>query len=119
MINAKNPFEQDAMHCGVNVEVYHTNNGIFTCHQFCVACSLMQIGHQISGVGTNHQNGVAEHAAKTIQDMNQSMMLCLLVHWTDKMMFVYGHLLWITLYSFTTIHHSMMADWHQRRSLWE
>jgi len=69
MINAKQQFEREAMQCGVTVEAYHTDNGIFTRQQFRDLLLDANQGHQVSGVGAHHQNGLAERAIKTIQDM--------------------------------------------------
>jgi len=111
-INAKNQFEQDAMQCGVTVKAYHTDNGIFTCQQFCDMLVDANQGHQISGVSTHHQNGLTKHAVKTIQDMTQSMMLHLLVHCPDK----YDVHLWpfamdytVWLYNHTPQHDGRLA----------
>ena len=39
---------------------------------------------QVSGVGAHHQNGPAEQAIRTIQDMTRTMMLHLSVQWPDE-----------------------------------
>jgi len=72
------------MHCGWSVDSYHTNNGIFTKAQFCNTLLAANQGHTISGVGAHHQNGLAEHTIKTIQDMTWTMMVHLSVHWLDE-----------------------------------
>jgi len=74
----------EAAHYGVTIDQYHTDNGIFTKMQFWDALSQADQKHTISGVGAHHQNGSAERAIKTIQDMTRSMMIHLSVHWTDE-----------------------------------
>jgi len=81
---SKSQFEHEAAHCGITVDHYHTDNGIFTKSQFCDALLSANQGHTISGVGAHHQNGLAERAIKTIQDMTRTMMLHLSVHWPDE-----------------------------------
>jgi len=63
---------------------YHSDNGVFTKSQFRDA--LLQAGQaqQVSGVGAHHQNGPAEQAIWTIQDMTRAMMLHMSVHWPDE-----------------------------------
>jgi len=81
---SKQRFESEAAHCGVSIEHYHTDNGIFTKTQFRDALTQADQKHTISGVGAHHQNGAAERAIKTIQDMTRSMMIHMSVHWTDE-----------------------------------
>jgi len=82
-LHSKNMFEHKALHCGVQVQQYHLDNGVFTKLQFCDA--LFQTGQlqQVSGVGAYHQNGSDEHAICTIQDMTHTMMLHVSVQWLD------------------------------------
>jgi len=81
---SKNLFEHEVMHCGRSVEHYHTDNGIFTKSQFQDALLSANQGHMMSGIGMHHQNGLAEQAIKTVQDMTCMMMLHLSVHWPDE-----------------------------------
>ncbi len=66
---SKSQFEHEATQCGITINSYHTDNGIFTKSQFCNALLATNQGHTVSGMGAHHQNGLAEHAIKTIQDM--------------------------------------------------
>jgi len=83
-LNSKIRFEKEAAHCGITVDAYHTDNGIFTKAQFREALSQSDQAHTVSGVGAHHQNGSAERAIKTIQDMSRAMLIHLSVHWPDE-----------------------------------
>ncbi len=109
---SKSQFECEAAHCGVTVDHYHTDNGIFMKSQFCDALLSANQGHTISGVGSHHQNGLAERAIKTIQDMTCAMMIHLSVHWPNE----YDIWLWpfamdytVWLYNHTPWHSSRLA----------
>jgi len=103
---SKSQFECEAAHCGVTVDHYHTDNGIFTKSQFRDALLLANQGHTVSGIGTHHQNGLAERTIKTIQDMICTMLIRLSIHWPDEYdvqlwpfamdyaMWLYNHMPW-------------------------
>jgi len=84
-LNSKIKFEKEAVHCGITINAYHMDNGIFTKAQFRKAqfCKADQV-HTVSSVRVHHQNGSAECTIKTIQDMSHAMMIHLLVHWPDE-----------------------------------
>jgi len=81
---SKNLFKCKVVQCGCSIKHYHTNNGIFTKSQFWDAVLSMNQGHTMSGIGMHHQNGLAMHAIKTMQDRTHTMMLHLSMHWPDE-----------------------------------
>jgi len=81
---SKSQFEWEVAHCGVNVDHHHTDNGIFTKSQFCNTLLSANQGHMVSGVGAHHQNGLAKHTIKTVQEMTHAMMIHLSIHWPDE-----------------------------------
>ena len=61
--------------CGVNIQSYHTDNGVFTAKTFY---EQLLDGNQtlsLSGVGAAHQNDDAERAIKTVVNMARTMLL--------------------------------------------
>jgi len=109
---SKSQFEHEVTQCGITINSYHTDNGIFTKSQFHNALLATNQGHTVSGVGAHHQNGLAEHAIKNIQDMMQTVMVHVSVHWLDK----YDVHLWpfamdyaVWLYNHTPHHNSGLA----------
>ena len=68
-------FEHDALNCGVKVEAYHTDNGVFTAKRFYEELLESNQVLTLSGVGAAHQNAVAEKAIKTIVNMARTMLL--------------------------------------------
>ena len=75
IIKAKLRFERDALGQGVEVKSYHTDNGIFTSAKVMEELLKSNQTISLSGVGTAHQNGVAERAIKTVVSMARTMML--------------------------------------------
>ena len=64
-VEAKLAFERKALQVGVQVQNYHTDNGVYTAQEFLK--ELMEKGQGLthSGVGGHHHNGVAENNIKT------------------------------------------------------
>jgi hypothetical protein len=83
-IRSKRKFERDIRSCGVTVEEYHGDNGIFRAKEFRE--ELMKHGQSIdfSGVGAQHQNGVAERNIRTVTEMARAMMQHAHMHWPDQ-----------------------------------
>ena len=65
-INAKHRFERHASELGVQVDSYHTDNGVYRSKAFTeeLAQNFQQI--RFSGVGAKWQNGAAEGAIRII-----------------------------------------------------
>ena len=74
-VDSKHSVERESLLSGVTIKRYHTDNGIFTANEFERAlCEDFQ-GIRFSGVGAHHQNGVAERAIGTAQNMARAMLL--------------------------------------------
>eukprot|EP00957_Ditylum_brightwellii_P187413 14273090-Ditylum_brightwellii.AAC.1 len=54
--------EREAAECGVRIEALHTDNGTFSFTEFMSHLTTKQQTIRFSGVGTSHQNAVAERA---------------------------------------------------------
>jgi hypothetical protein len=74
-IKAKVDFERFAYHDGVYIQQYHTDNGVFNAKDFLKELIDSQQQVRFSGVGTGHQNGVAERGIQTVVNMARTMML--------------------------------------------
>ena len=89
-IIAKRHMEQDALSCGVTIKNFQTDNGVFKskAFEFALQNGLQTI--KFSGVGAHHQNGRAERAIQTVQNMTRSMLLHAALNWKD----MYNSNLW-------------------------
>ena len=83
-MQSKMAFERDCFSHGVGVQAYHGDNGIYSCAEFLRELDTKGQGIQLSGVGAQHQNGVAERAIKTIMDRARTLMLHAAIHWPDE-----------------------------------
>ncbi len=59
-ILAKHGYKQFLAAIGVTAKVCHADNGRFTDKGFCDECTLSNQVITFCGVGTHHQNGIAE-----------------------------------------------------------
>ena len=83
-IRAKRNFENFARTCGVNIEQYRGDNGVFKAKDFVDECEIRSQKIDFSGVGAHHQNGVAERAIKMIIQSARTMLLHASIHWPDE-----------------------------------
>ena len=74
-VEAKKAFERYCAQRGVKVLHYHADNGIFTAIEWKSDCECKQQGLTFTGVGTHHQNGVAERRIKELTHMAQTMLI--------------------------------------------
>ena len=74
-LKSKLKFERYSTNCGVLVQAYHTENGVFNSEKFMEV--IIGQGHNVSfgGVGDAHQNGVYEKSINTITYMSHTMMI--------------------------------------------
>ena len=81
-IVAKENFERMAMESGVNVESYHTDNGIFKCQAYVkhLADNFQSIKY--SGVGAKWQSP-AEGAIRIVVTKARTMMIHAALHWPE------------------------------------
>ena len=82
-IRSKMEYERIADSAGVVIQQYHTDNGVFTSKDFMD--EILKSGQNVrfSGVGTGHQNGVAERGIKTVVNMARTMLLHAAIHGPD------------------------------------
>lgn len=82
-ILSKRLVEQEARSCGIEIDQYHTDNGIFKSKAFDAELLDHRQGTDRSGVGAHHQNGRAERGIQTVQNMARTMLLHAALHWPD------------------------------------
>eukprot|EP00978_Attheya_sp_CCMP212_P008438 scaffold19845_cov34-Attheya_sp.AAC.4 len=59
-IEGKQSFERYARDCGVKVNAYHADNGVFRAHLWVQACRDKGQSLTFAAVGAHHLNGIAE-----------------------------------------------------------
>ena len=82
-IRSKIVYERDALHNGVMIRTYHTDNGVFTTKSFVQELDSKEQNAKICGVGAHHQNGIAEAAVRSTTTMARTMMLHLALRWPE------------------------------------
>ena len=98
-VKAKLTFDRKDKILGIMINVYHTDNGIFNTSKFMEELLKKQQKIRFSGASASHQNGVAEHAIKTVVNMAsvilmQAWMIC---H-KDTLSIDFGQWKWTMLY---------------------
>jgi hypothetical protein len=66
---------------GFWIKGYHSDNGIFASPEFKNHCAQHNQKYSFGGVGTKHQNRVAERNIKTVAQWARNNMLHLAAHW--------------------------------------
>ena len=72
---SKNDLEKQAQEEGFTIKSFHSDNGVFALEEFTDDCKRQDQKIDFSGVGTQHQNGVAERNIKTVASWVQANML--------------------------------------------
>ena len=80
-IQSKTKFEREALTCGVDVQAYHTDNGVFTSKEFMRELAEKGQGITLSGVSAQFQNGAAENAIKIVVRNARTMMIHAALRW--------------------------------------
>ena len=75
-LRSKHAFGRIACEHGITIKKYHGNNGIFQSSDWIRDCELEEHGYDVSGVGAQRQNGVAERAINT----NTHWLRCMILH---------------------------------------
>ena len=83
-LRSKRKFEQDASRCGVHIDTYHTDNGVFKSNAWQQQLQADLQDYDFSGVGAHHQNGNAERAIQTVVYRARALMLHAQFHWPDE-----------------------------------
>ena len=81
---SKRSFERLAKSCGVKIQAYHGDNGVFKAKEFMEAITSQGQDIRFSGVGAHHQNGVAERAIRNVTEKARSMMQHAHLHWPEE-----------------------------------
>ena len=74
-INAKTSFERMARDVGVNIEEYHTDNGIYACQAYVKELADNDQHIRYSGVGAKWQAGAAEGAIRIVVTKARTLMI--------------------------------------------
>ena len=80
-IESKMKFEREALTCGVTVQSYHTDNGVFTSKEFMRELAAKGQGLKLSGVSAQFQNGAAENSIKIVVRNARTMMIHASLRW--------------------------------------
>jgi hypothetical protein len=81
---SKRLFERDAAQCGVDIEKYHADNGVFTARKWKEVLLDKEQYQTLSGSGAHHQNALAERAIGTVTASARAMLLHVQIHWPDQ-----------------------------------
>ena len=74
-IKAKFLFERDTANYGICIQVYHTDNGVFTLKDFMDALIEKYQHICFSRAGAAYQNGVSEREIQTVVQMACTMLI--------------------------------------------
>jgi Reverse transcriptase (RNA-dependent DNA polymerase) len=83
-VQSKRAFEREAKLCGVRIQTYHADNGIFKSQEFTSDLLRLDQTITLSAVGAHHQNGVAERAIRTVTERARAMLHHAMLHWPDE-----------------------------------
>jgi hypothetical protein len=73
-IRSKHRFERLARSQGVSIDAYNGDNGIFVSRKFRLDMDNLSQNLNLSGVGTHHQNVIAEPQIQTIVECARTML---------------------------------------------
>ena len=82
-INAKVEFERHCRDMGVEVDSYHTDNGVYKSQAFTEEIARNSQSIRFSGVGAHFQNGVAEGAIRIVVTKARTMILHAEIMWPE------------------------------------
>ena len=85
-IASKREFKKRLRECGVQVQQYHGDNGVFKSEAFTNEIEEMEQTIDFSGVGAHHQNGVAEQGIQLVFYGAQAMMIHAAMHWPQRVL---------------------------------
>ena len=74
----------EAQESGIEVQGFHTDNGVFTSKEFMKHLLERKQTIKVSGAGAAHQNGVAERAICTITTMARTLLIHAAMRSPDK-----------------------------------
>ena len=82
-IQAKCPFEKKMLDMGIFAQAYQSDNGIFAAADFLEEINKGLQNITFSGVGGNHQNGIAEWGIQSILTKTHMLLIHAAIHWLD------------------------------------
>ncbi len=74
-ILAKHTYKRFLSSIGVSLKAYHADNGQFADKRFCDDCTSCNQVITFCGVGSHHQNGIAEQKIKELTLGGQTLLL--------------------------------------------
>ena len=74
-LNSNLKYERDTTSCGILVQAYHMENGVFTSNNFIEVIIGKGQNIRFGGVGAAHQNGVSEISINTVTYMYHTIMI--------------------------------------------
>ena len=80
-VSSKRKLEILAREEGFKIKSYHSDNGVFASAEFKTDCEELEQKIDFSGVGAQHQNGVAERNIGTVSTWARANMLHSAYHW--------------------------------------
>ncbi len=82
-LDAKLDYERRATTFGISLTEYHADNGRFVDAAWHDSCHALQQSFQFCGVGSHHQNGIAERRIRDLLDAARASLLHAIQHWPD------------------------------------
>ena len=76
-------FKQLCANQGIHIQAYHADNGVFQVNGWVDHWTKNQQGLTIAGVGTHHQNGLAEQHICTLQDLTRTNLAHAHAEWPE------------------------------------
>jgi hypothetical protein len=83
MLDAKLDYEWRANAFGITITGYRADNGRFADAAWRDSCFALQQSFQFCGVGSHHQNGIAERRIRDLSDAVRASLLHAIQHWPD------------------------------------
>jgi hypothetical protein len=82
-LDAKLDYERRTNAFGISIKGYHAENGRFADAAWRDSCFAIQQSFQFCGVGSHHQNGIAERKIRDLSDAARASLLHAIQHWPD------------------------------------
>jgi anaerobic ribonucleoside-triphosphate reductase len=79
--SAKHNFERIAKESGVQIKAYRAENGIFAKREIASSAAAQNHILTLCGVGSHHQNGIAEIYIRTLTEKARTMLLHAMIPW--------------------------------------
>ena len=75
IIRAKQNFEKMALDCGVLINSYRADNGVFKANEFVAHIREHNQNISYCGVNAHHKNGASERSFRTVSECARALML--------------------------------------------